>query len=110
MSEILTPVKAIRAYCLGCMCGQANEVKLCPITKCELYPYRFGTNPNYKPKAFTEEQRAKLRENARYAQAKKREKRAGDIDTPPTPSDDAEAKEFSIKNSKNEVSDNAERA
>ena len=39
-------LKVIRAYCLGCMCDQPNEVKLCPVTKCELYPYRFGSDPN----------------------------------------------------------------
>ena len=30
MSEIKVPLKAIRAKCLDCCCGQANEVKLCP--------------------------------------------------------------------------------
>ena len=42
---ILTPIKAIRAHCLDCMCGQATEVRLCPITDCSLYPYRMGHNP-----------------------------------------------------------------
>lgn len=41
----LTPIKAIRKYCLGCSNGSSNEVKLCPMTKCELYEYRFGHNP-----------------------------------------------------------------
>ena len=41
----MTPIKAIRAKCLDCCCGQANEVKLCPITDCSLYPYRLGHNP-----------------------------------------------------------------
>ena len=41
----ITPVKAIRKYCLGCSNGSSNEVKLCPITKCELYEYRLGHNP-----------------------------------------------------------------
>jgi hypothetical protein len=43
---ILTPTKAIRAKCLDCCCGQANEVKLCPIPDCSLYPYRLGHNPS----------------------------------------------------------------
>lgn len=47
---ILTPIKAIRAKCLECMCGQATEVRLCPITDCSLYPYRMGHNPNRKGK------------------------------------------------------------
>lgn len=50
MSEILTPVRAIRAKCLDCMCGQVNEVRLCPCTDCSLYPYRMGHNPNRKGK------------------------------------------------------------
>lgn len=60
MAENLTPVKAIRAYCLYCMCGQANEVKLCPSSECSLYPYRLGKNPNRKPH-YTEEQKEKYR-------------------------------------------------
>lgn len=41
----LTPTKAIRAKCLDCCCGSAKEVRLCPIKKCPLYPYRFGKRP-----------------------------------------------------------------
>ena len=47
---ILTPMRAIRAKCLDCMCGQVTEVRLCPITDCSLYPYRMGHNPNRKEK------------------------------------------------------------
>lgn len=47
---ILTPMKAIRAKCLDCCCGIAQEVKLCPITDCPLYPYRMGHNPSRKGK------------------------------------------------------------
>ena len=50
MPDILTPMKAIRAKCLDCMCGQVNEVRLCPSTDCSLYPYRMGHNPNRKGK------------------------------------------------------------
>lgn len=42
----MTPMKAIRAKCLDCCCGSSNEVRLCTIEKCPLYPYRFGKNPN----------------------------------------------------------------
>lgn len=41
----MTPLKAIRAKCLDCVCGQANEVKLCPCEDCPLWQYRFGHNP-----------------------------------------------------------------
>ena len=44
----LTPMKAIRAKCLDCCCGQASEVSKCTITNCPLYFYRFGKNPNRK--------------------------------------------------------------
>ena len=50
MPDILTPMKAIRAKCLDCVCGSAQEVRLCPITDCPLYPYRMGHNPNRKGK------------------------------------------------------------
>ncbi len=55
MPEILTPMKAIRAKCLDCMCGQVNEVRLCPSTDCPLYPYRMGHNPSRKGKGGNEE-------------------------------------------------------
>lgn len=41
----LTPIKAIRKYCLDCSAGSAHEVKRCPITDCPLYPYKLGKNP-----------------------------------------------------------------
>ena len=53
----MTPIKAIRAKCLDCCCGQANEVRLCEITSCPLYEFRMGHNPNIK-RQYTEEQRA----------------------------------------------------
>ena len=46
--EILSPLKAIRAKCLDCMCDQPSEVRLCPCKDCALYPYRMGHNPNRK--------------------------------------------------------------
>ena len=65
-TRILTPIKAIRAKCMDCMCDSHVEIKLCPITDCSLYPYRFGTNPNIK-REYTEEQKqamtAHLRKN-----------------------------------------------
>jgi hypothetical protein len=43
--KILSPLKAIRAKCLDCSCGNPNEVRLCPIEKCPLYIYRSGHRP-----------------------------------------------------------------
>jgi len=42
----MTPVQAIRAKCLDCMCGNAAEVRRCPCDGCTLYPFRMGHNPN----------------------------------------------------------------
>lgn len=68
--KTVTPIKAIRAYCLDCSCGSANEVRLCPITGCPLYPFREGHNPNIKPREYTEEERARMREHGRALRAK----------------------------------------
>ena len=43
--KVLTPIKAIRAYCIECSGGMTKEVKLCPVEKCPLYPYRMGKRP-----------------------------------------------------------------
>ena len=49
----LTVLGSIRRHCVdNCMCGQANEVRLCPQgpdgpgTTCPLYHFRLGHNPN----------------------------------------------------------------
>lgn len=42
---IRTPIKAIRAKCLDCTCGQMNEIRLCTVTDCPLYEYRMGHRP-----------------------------------------------------------------
>lgn len=34
--------KAIRLKCLDCCGNQPGEVRLCPATKCVLWPFRFG--------------------------------------------------------------------
>ena len=38
----LTPLKAVRKYCLWCMNDQEIEVKLCPSKDCPLFFLRFG--------------------------------------------------------------------
>ena len=42
----MTPMKAIRAKCLDCSNGSANEVRLCPVQRCSLWAFRSGHNPN----------------------------------------------------------------
>lgn len=41
----ITPMKAIRAKCIDCSCGEKKEVRLCPIEWCPLWPYRMGKRP-----------------------------------------------------------------
>lgn len=52
MGKKLTPLKAIRAKCLGCCLGQRSEVQRCPAHRCALHPNRQGK----KPKGATETQ------------------------------------------------------
>ena len=49
-----TPIKAIRDKCLNCSAGHANEVKLCVVHDCPLYPYRFGRKPRPEDVAGTQ--------------------------------------------------------
>lgn len=42
---IRTPIKAIRAKCLDCCCGQFQEVRLCTVETCPLHEYRMGHRP-----------------------------------------------------------------
>ena len=41
----LTPLRAVRRYCLWCCGDQANEVRLCPSQGCPLHDWRFGRKP-----------------------------------------------------------------
>jgi len=45
-NKVLPPLESIRKECLACMCGQPNEVRLCPSVECPLYLLRFGRKPN----------------------------------------------------------------
>lgn len=56
----ISPLKAIRLKCLDCSNGSSNEVKVCPITGCPLYPFRDGKNPFRVKKEYTPEQKAAL--------------------------------------------------
>lgn len=42
---IRTQMKAIRAKCLDCTCGEPKEVDLCPVEDCPLWDYRMGKTP-----------------------------------------------------------------
>ncbi len=42
IKELLPILKAVRERCLDCSAYNPYEVKMCPVIKCSLYPYRFG--------------------------------------------------------------------
>lgn len=63
-SEIKSPVKAIRAFCLECVGNSSHEVNQCPAVNCQLYPFRFGKNP-YLKREYTDEQRQALADRLR---------------------------------------------
>lgn len=49
-TQILDPMKAIRAKCIDCCGGEGQEgvmsdVRYCPCIDCAVWPYRFGSNP-----------------------------------------------------------------
>ena len=64
------PVKAIRQRCLDCSGWSRQEVELCPLTECALYPFRLGKNPfrtRRESKPLTDEQREILRQRIKKA-------------------------------------------
>lgn len=38
----LTPIKAIRTFCMECMCWVITEITACTAHTCPLYPFRMG--------------------------------------------------------------------
>lgn len=71
MDHIKTPLKAIRAHCIDCCAGSANEVKWCVIQDCELYPFRFGKNPYRKTSISEEEVQRRKERGQALAQMRK---------------------------------------
>lgn len=62
---ILNRNRAIKEKCNNCSCWQRDEVILCPITDCTLWPYRFGGNPFKAKKELTQEQKEEIAERFR---------------------------------------------
>jgi len=48
MSKQNTPLRAIRELCLNCSDDNPEEVRICPIKECVLYPFRFGRDPDQR--------------------------------------------------------------
>lgn len=68
----VTPMRAIRAKCLDCMLGSAQEVALCPSRSCPLWGFRFGKNPNIRLSDEERERRSRqARENMAFTQQTK---------------------------------------
>ena len=63
MATITNPVKAIRAKCIDCVCGQISEVKACAAADCALHPFRMGSNPYRTKREYTPEQLETMRAN-----------------------------------------------
>lgn len=70
MAGVSNPMKAIKAKCLDCCCGNAAEVKLCPAQDCPLHPFRLGRNPFRAKREYSDEERAALAERLAAARAK----------------------------------------
>lgn len=71
MDEIKNPVKAIRAKCLDCCCGQYSEVEKCTAHTCPLYPFRFGKNPHRQSRQISEERKIEMVERLKKAREAK---------------------------------------
>ena len=66
-----SPLKAIRAKCLECCCGQASEVKNCQIKTCHLWPYRMDKDTT-RTRSMTEEQKQAASERLKSARLAKK--------------------------------------
>lgn len=51
-----SPLRAIRAKCFDCCCGQAKEIRFCTATSCPLYDFRFGHRPKDSTKEDAEDE------------------------------------------------------
>jgi hypothetical protein len=50
------PLKALRARCLDCCCGQAAEVRKCTAVNCPSWPFRAGNNPFRQKRVMSDDQ------------------------------------------------------
>ena len=54
------PLKAIRARCLDCCCGNPKEVRKCVSVNCPSWPFRMGVNPFREKRVYSDEQKAAM--------------------------------------------------
>jgi hypothetical protein len=79
--EPMSPLRALRARCLDCCAGQANEVAACTAVKCPSWPFRMGTDPWRKPAS--EARRASARRTMEGINARRQRGRAERAGSPP---------------------------
>lgn len=68
----MSVIQAVRARCLDCCAGSAQEVRYCTARKCPSWPFRMGVNPWRDKVKISDEERAKRA--AKLAAARERRK------------------------------------
>jgi hypothetical protein len=82
----MSPLRAIRAHCLDCCGGSAQEVAKCMALNCPSWAFRMGTNPHRK-RPSDEHRQAMQERGRRLARANKSlPSEAEDHGTGPSPS------------------------
>jgi hypothetical protein len=84
----MSPLKSIRARCLDCCAGSAQEVSKCMQLRCPSWPFRMGTSP-YRKTPSDEQREAMQERGRRLAKANKSlPSNAEDRETGQSPSPD----------------------
>jgi len=66
-----TPLKALRARCLDCCCGDASEVRKCTATDCASWPFRLRTDPFRKKATLSDDEKRRRADRLRSVQQNK---------------------------------------
>jgi hypothetical protein len=61
------PLKALRARCLDCCCGQPGEVRKCIAITCPSWPFRMGINPFRQKRSLSAEHMRRMTEGLKQA-------------------------------------------
>ena len=70
--EKISPLKAIRKFCIECSGESSYEVERCTSKNCFLYPFRFGYNP-FSEKTVSDEQKQAARERLKNYYSNRKE-------------------------------------
>lgn len=77
--EVMPAGKAIKAHCMECSGGSAQEARMCTAVGCNLWPFRLGASPWKAERQLTDQQREAMRERGR-ALARKSDATSGKHD------------------------------